>query len=130
MSTTRSDRHSDVAGADGTGDVVNEVRLVGRVSSAPVERELPSGARVVTFRLVLRRERTAMTAGSKQSSDWVDCAAWAPRTRRTAGRLVVGDEVEVRGAIRRRFFRTAAGSGSRVEVEMLQGRRLHRSTAA
>lgn len=47
----------------------NTVELAGRVSLAPVERELSSGDRVVTFRLVMARERTPMTAGSRQTSD-------------------------------------------------------------
>lgn len=104
----------------------NLVSLTGRVSSAPVERELPSGDKVVTFRVVLAREQTAMTARSKQVSDWVDCAAWTGRVRRTVGAWQVGDQVEVEGALRRRFFRDASGASSRVEVEVLSARRLER----
>ena len=104
----------------------NTVSLAGRVSSAPVERELPSGDKVVTFRLVMAREQTAMTARSKQVSDWVDCAAWTGRVRRSVGSWQVGDHVEVEGALRRRFFRDAGGASSRVEVEVIGARRLER----
>lgn len=100
----------------------NVVSLAGRVSSAPVERELPSGDRVVTFRIVMAREQTPMTARSKQVSDWVDCAAWGARVRRSVGSWQVDDHVEVEGALRRRFFRDAGGAVSRVEVEVLAGR--------
>ena len=62
----------------------NLVFLVGRVSSQPMERELPSGDKVVTFRVVLPRDRSPMTARSRQASDWVDCAAWGGRSRRSA----------------------------------------------
>lgn len=100
----------------------NEVSLSGRVSSAPLERELPSGDKVVTFRLVMPRDRSPMTAKSKQSSDWVDCAAWGSRPRRSAATWQVGDQVELVGALRRRVFRAAGGTSTRLEVEMLSGR--------
>lgn len=105
----------------------NEVALCGRVSSAPLERELPSGDRVVTFRLVMARDRTPMTAKSKQVSDWVDCAAWGGRVRRTVASWQVGDQVEVEGALRRRFYRDGAGASTRLEVEVLTGRCLERA---
>lgn len=109
----------------------NQVRLTGRISSAPVERELPSGGAVLSFRLVVPRTRTPMTAGSKQVSDWVDCAVWGGRVRRAARSWRVGDRVEVQGSLRRRFFRRGAAAGgpagTRVEIEVLAGRRLLRA---
>lgn len=108
-------------------DCRNTVSLIGRVSSAPLEREMPSGDRVVTFRLVMRRERTPMTAKSKQTSDWVDCTAWGSRARRSAATWQVGDQVAVEGALRRRFFRGTAGSSTMLEVEMVSGRCLERA---
>jgi single-strand DNA-binding protein len=101
----------------------NAVELRGRVSSEPVERELPSGVLITTFRLVVARARTPMTAGSRQSSDWVDCVAWSARTRRSVGGWLVGDEVQVTGALRRRFYRAGEGASTRVEVEVLGARR-------
>lgn len=105
----------------------NAVWLVGRVSSPPLERELPSGDRVVTFRLVMARDRTAMTARSKQVSDWADCAAWGSRVRRNVVGWQVGDRIEIEGALRRRFFRDGGGATTRLEVEVLSGRRLERA---
>ncbi|HSJ19813.1 MAG TPA: single-stranded DNA-binding protein [Nocardioidaceae bacterium] len=105
----------------------NCVSLTGRVSSAPIERELSTGDRVVTFRLVMAREQAAMTARSKQVSDWVDCAAWSARSRRNVGSWQVDDRVEVEGALRRRFFRGEGGAASRVEVEVLSARRVERA---
>lgn len=105
----------------------NAVSLAGRVSSTPVERELPSGDRVVTFRVVLARERTPMTAKSRQPSDWVDCAAWGARARRSAAGWQVGDLVELEGALRRRFFRDSGGASTRLEVEVISGRCLVRA---
>lgn len=105
----------------------NTVNLAGRLSSAPVERELPSGDRVVTFRLVMPRERTPMTAKSRQVSDWVVCAAWGGRVRRSVKSWRIGDLVEVEGALRRRFYRNGAGAASNLEVEALSGRCLERA---
>jgi single-strand DNA-binding protein len=101
----------------------NTVELRGRISSAPVERELPSGTVITTFRLSVPRAKTPMTSGSTQSVDWVDCAAWSARSRRTVGGWVAGDEVEVAGALRRRHFRAGEASTSRLEVEVLSARR-------
>ena len=75
----------------------NTVALRGRVSSAPLQRELPSGAVISTFRVSVPRARTPMTAGSSQRSDWMDCVAWSARTRRAVATWQVGDEVELEG---------------------------------
>jgi single-strand DNA-binding protein len=107
----------------------NEVVLSGRVSGDPMVRELPSGTVLVSFRVVLTRERTPMTASSKQTSDWIECTAWGARVRKQAGSWRDGDRVEVRGALRRRYFRAGAGARTSVEVEMLAGRLVRRARA-
>ena len=101
----------------------NTVVLRGHVSTPPAVRELPSGAVITTFRVSVPRARTLMTAGSRQSVDWVDCTAWGAKVRRTVGGWGLGDRVEVGGALRRRFYATAAGSSTRLEVEVLTARR-------
>ena len=88
---------------------VNQVELTGRLSSQPVERVLPSGDSVVTFRLVMPRERTPMTAGSAQRSDWVDCSVWGGRVKRVSCRWQVGDLVELEGALRRALLPDGRG---------------------
>ncbi|HET6562800.1 MAG TPA: single-stranded DNA-binding protein [Marmoricola sp.] len=105
----------------------NEVRIRGRVSTAPEERVLPSGTLIVTLRVSVAREASPMTKGSKQSSDWVDCTAWGAKARRVAARWRAGDVVEVEGCLRRRFHRGAAGTSTRLEVEVLSGRLVSRS---
>lgn len=107
-STAVSPQH-DPAGA------LNEVRLVGRVSADPIARTLPSGDRLVTFRLIVDRPAGGR---STQTIDALECSAWAARVQRSVLRWQPGDVVEVSGAIRRRFFRGAGGAASRVEVEV------------
>ena len=101
----------------------NLVKLVGRLSGDPQERELPSGDRLVTFRLVVHRAVQPSAAGrSKQRVDTIDCVAWAARVRRSALSWPDGCTLEVSGALRRRFRRTPAGPTSRVEVEVQRAR--------
>jgi single-strand DNA-binding protein len=118
--------HSDGAGRAQVADR-NEVTLAGRVSADPEEKQLPSGDTVWVFRLVVRRPEGA---GSRQSVDTVDCCAWTPRVQRSVAGWRAGDQVEVRGAVRRRFFRTGAGAQSRVEVEVASGRLRRRGADA
>ena len=101
----------------------NTVALRGRVSSAPVDRELPSGLVISTFRVSVPRARTAMTTGSTQTSDWVDCTAWSARSRRSVASWEVGDRVELTGSLRRRFYRSGEGASTRLEVEVTSARR-------
>lgn len=106
---------------------LNEVCLRGRVTSSPEERELPSGDTIVSFRVVVARDRSPMTVKSKQVSDWVDCVVWGGRLRRSVARWQVGDTVDIGGALRRRFFRADGRTSTRVEVEVLSGRRVDRA---
>lgn len=106
--------------------MTNEVRLAGTVSRIPQQRELPSGDKVVTFRLAVPRPAGAQRSGS----DWVDCAVWGSRLRRSVLRWELGDEVAVEGALRRRVFRSGAGVVPLVEIEVAEGRRLTRADHA
>ena len=114
---------------------VNEIRLVGRLAVEPVHRELPSGDLLVSFRLVVdrgatgrrgsRRGATGSAAAARAPTvDTLDCAAWRKDVQRTLSRAAAGDVLEVRGALRRRFWRTGSGAASRSEVEVLTVRRL------
>jgi single-strand DNA-binding protein len=106
---------------------VNEVRLVGRISAGPEERELPSGDVLWTFRLVV--PRPPGRAPVRKGVDALDCAVWGGRVRRSVASWRQGDVVEVSGAIRRRFFRVAGGAASRFEVEVEAGRLISRAVS-
>jgi single-strand DNA-binding protein len=97
---------------------VNEVIVGGRVSGAPEQRELPSGDTVVQLRLVVPRPVSRPGCGRGGATvDTIDVACWTKALQRKAVRLKPGDLVTVRGALRRRFWRSPAGPASRYEVE-------------
>lgn len=107
----------------------NEVILIGRVSGAPQERELPSGDSLVSWRLVVARPtggRRPPPGVRATTVDTLDCVAWTAGLRRTARGLDDGDVVELQGTLRRRFWRAGAGAASRCEVEAIGLRRLTR----
>ncbi len=101
---------------------INEVLLRGRVTSTPLARDLPSGASIVTVRLSVPRERTAMTKGSRQTSDWMVCSAWTALPKKAVRSWKVGDTVEVEGSLRRRVYGAGQAKSSLVEIEVLKGR--------
>ena len=103
---------------------VNEVRLVGRLATVAETKELPSGDTLVSFRLVVAR---AHPAARRQSVDTLEGVVWAGRAKRSVLSWREGDVVEVTGALRRRFFRTGAGTASRAEVEVATGRLVRRA---
>ncbi len=98
-------------------EACNEVLLVGRVSSAGVEKELPSGDKVVEFRIVVDR---IAKRGKKREVDTLDIAAWSSSARRSALSLKVDQWIEVNGAVRRRFWQAPTGLASRWQVEAHQ----------
>jgi single-strand DNA-binding protein len=102
--------------------MTNEVKLVGEISRAPEARVLPSGDALVSFRVLVARETGK--PGRRPGSDWVDCAVWPARLRRSVARWELGDRVEVSGALRRRVYRAGGGPVALVEIEVVAARRL------
>lgn len=106
---------------------VNSVRLVGRLSETATETTLPSGSVISSFRVIIERPPEHE---SGQRVDALECTAWTARVRRSARTWRKGDLVEVEGAVRRRFFATATGRASRVEIEVSAARLLRRAPIA
>ena len=96
---------------------LNDLLLRGRVSAPAIEKELPSGDKVVEFRLIVTR----MERGGV---DTLDIAAWSSKMRRSALTLKEGEWIEITGAIHRRFWSGAAGVASRWQVEAAEISRL------
>jgi single-strand DNA-binding protein len=85
---------------------MNVVILEGSLSRPPAVRELPSGDRLVAYEVTVRAE--------DQPAESVPVVWLEPPAR--AAELDTGELVVVVGRVRRRFFRTPAGTGSRTEV--------------
>lgn len=103
----------------------NEVLLVGRLSTPPTERELPSGDPLVMFRVVVDRPAARRGEPARRATvDTLECVAWTAALRRAACAWSAGDVLEVQGALRRRFWRSPGGLGSRYEIEVSRARRL------
>ena len=92
---------------------LNDLLLRGRVSQEAIEKELPSGDKVVEFRLIVSRE--------KQSGvDTLGIGAWSSKSRRTALTLKADEWIEVSGSIHRRFWSAPTGLASRWQVEAVE----------
>lgn len=100
---------------------INEFHLVGRLSGGTEERALPSGDTVVQLRLVVARDGDALKRrpGSTRmvTVDTIDVTVWAKSLQRKLSRCSEGSIIEVRGSLRRRFWRSPRGPASRYEVE-------------
>ncbi len=92
---------------------LNDVLLRGRVSQEAVEKELPSGDKVVEFRLIVTRDK-------QPGVDTLDIASWSSKSRRAALSLAPDEWIEVSGSIHRRFWSGAAGLASRWQVEAVE----------
>ena len=92
---------------------LNDLLLRGRVSQEAIEKELPSGDKVVEFRLIVSRE--------KQSGvHTLDNGAWSAKARRVALTLTADEWIEVSGSIHRRFWSAPTGLASRWQVEAVE----------
>ena len=71
--------------------------LRGRVSQEAIEKELPSGDKVVEFRLIITREKLS-------GVDTLDIGAWSSKARRIALTLTPDEWIEVSGSIHRQEY--------------------------
>jgi len=92
---------------------LNDVLLRGRVSREAVERELPSGDKVVEFRLIVTRDK-------QPGVDTLYIGSCSSKSRRTALSLTPDEWVEISGSIHRRFWSGPGGLSSRWQVEAVE----------
>ena len=92
---------------------LNDVLLRGRVSQEAVEKVLPSGDKVVEFRLIVSQDKQA-------GVDTLDIGSWSAKSRRAALSLLPDEWVEISGSIHRRFWSSPTGLASRWQVEAVE----------
>lgn len=95
----------------------NVVFLRGRLAADPVEKQLPSGDVLLSFRLTVERPPSRQATG-RARVDSLECVAVKAVARRTVSRAAPGDELEVEGSLQRRFWRGPAGPASRYAVSV------------
>jgi len=86
--------------------MINLVVLEGLLAKPAQHRELPSGSRLLTLEVTVRR---AEGPAEPVPVAWFDAPAWASA-------LDEGSPVVVIGRVRRRFFRAGGATQSRTEV--------------
>lgn len=113
MSQKKVDKKTALIEVEEEDFSLNDLLLRGRISAAALEKELPSGDKLVEFRLIVSRER-------RDGVDTLDIGAWSAKSRRMALSLKPDEWIEVSGAIHRRFWRGAGGLASRWQVEAVE----------
>ncbi|MEY4347316.1 MAG: hypothetical protein RJA68_819 [Actinomycetota bacterium] len=113
MSVTKAKKKSPIGEIEEEDYSLNDLLLRGRVSAKALEKKLPSGDKIVEFRLIVSRQR-------RDGVDTLDIAAWSAKSRRIALTLKPDEWVEVSGAIHRRFWTGAGGLASRWQVEAVE----------
>lgn len=96
---------------------VNVVVIAGRVAAEPVQRQLPSGDRVIEFRVAVPEE------GRRRLP--LPVTVWdPPEGPGGCGDITRDDPVLVCGRLVRRFYRSGAGARSLTEIVATNIRRL------
>ncbi len=97
-----------------SGEDMNTVEIAGLVSHIPVERELSSGIRTLSWRIKVSREESG--------SDSIPCVINLEDSTKTLvakiEQLEVGQAVRAIGALRSRYWQGPGGNSSRIEVEV------------
>jgi single-strand DNA-binding protein len=96
---------------------LNDLLLRGRVSAPATIKELPSGDKVVEFRLIITRS-------DREGVDTLDIAAWSAKSRKSALSLKADEWIEISGSVHRRFWQAPTGLASRWQVEAAEISRL------
>ena len=100
----RGDNVNDTSGATS-----GQVCVCGRLGKRVAVRTLPSGDEVTTFTVVVDRPARSQREGGP-TVDSIPCQTFRTSVARKVSGLAEGDEVEVSGSLRRRFWRTPGGS--------------------
>jgi len=90
----------------------NSVHLIGHLGRGAVDRELPSGDRIVAFTIVT--SRPGAKVGPKVDS--ISCQVRTALLRNRILRMDVGTPIDVTGFLQRRFWRAPGGLGSATDV--------------
>lgn len=95
---------------------LNQVLVVGRITAAPTVRELPSGDRLVSWRIGVARPDDPRRPGPRLDS--LTLVSFEEPMIDRVREYRVGEVIRVTGALRRRIWRGPHGVRSILEVEV------------
>jgi single-strand DNA-binding protein len=96
---------------------VNEIVLVGRLSGVPEWKALTGDEQVAVWRLIVEHRN----ARSPQDGiDTIRCVTYDPAVQEDVREWGHGDVIEVRGALRHRFWQGPSGPRGLYEVEAVE----------
>jgi single-strand DNA-binding protein len=102
----------------------NTVTLVGRLGVTVSERELPSGDTVTSFSVVV--ERPPRDRRGKTTVDSIPCQTFSVSIGTRVLNWQPGEWIQVTGALRRRFWRSAQSPQSLLEVQATSVRKVRK----
>lgn len=121
-----------------TQQTSSHVSVIGRLGARHQTRELPSGLEITSFTVIVDRapenkgrkgknEKGAVSGNSggrgAVTVDSIACVTSRTRVRDCVDRWEPGTVVEIEGSLRRRFWRSGAGLGSAMDVDVRTMRR-------
>ena len=92
---------------------MNSVNLVGRLGQDPKVGAVPSGSKVATLSLGVKRKTK-----EGETTDWFDCVSWGKNADVIEQYVKKGDRIGITGTLQTRSFETANGEKRKV-VEVL-----------
>ncbi|NYH50791.1 single-strand DNA-binding protein [Nocardiopsis arvandica] len=102
-------------GSERDPDHRNEILVAGRITAAPLVRELPSGDRLATWRICVVRSPDSRYGGRRVDS--ITCTSFDRGLHERVRAWRLGDVVRMTGELRRRTWRAHEGVRSVCEVE-------------
>lgn len=94
----------------------NEVVVIGRITAVPTVRELPSGDRLVSWRIGVARPRSLERPGHRLDS--LTLVSFDEKFVERVRGWRMGSVIRVTGSLRRRIWRGSQGVRSVLEVEV------------
>lgn len=95
---------------------LNQVSVVGRITAAPTVRELPSGDRLVSWRIGVARPEDPRRPGPRLDS--LTLVSFEDSMVDRVREYRLGEVIRVAGVLRRRIWRGPQGVRSVLEVEV------------
>jgi single-strand DNA-binding protein len=89
---------------------------MGNLTRDPELRQTPNGQSVTSFSLALNRSYKDASGEWKESTDYVDCVAWAALAERISQYLAKGRRVLVQGRLQSRSWEQDGQKRSKLEV--------------